>query len=497
MAEQTISSTTQQYLDIHDITNDLVIMKDGTTSLILTVDAMNFGLLAEEEQDSIIYAYAGLLNSLNYPIQVLVRSQTKDVTSYLRRLQEQEAQASTQEKRHRIGRYREFVSNLIHERNVLDKKFYVVIPAGPLELGLLTAQSVLPGQQTFDVTQIERSVLLEKAQNILEPKRDHIISQFARIGLYSNQLTTQEIIQLFYLSYNPEAAEGQGIADSNSYTTPLVKASFEGFAMPQNTPNNPDETQATQPGTEEQLAPVEQPTQPPTQPQVEPAPAQAQQPAPAEQQAAPTELPNPIADTTAPDTGAQVTPTEPQASAAPTPMTLEQVVVENGGQGDSTPNPITPPPTPAMPSEGDAVPPVPVESQTIQKPEGETSSDTAPEEAPLPMPTAPPTPMVEATTEPTSGQPAAQTGAPNEVNLTPNQEQQVQKQEVPPAPSASPEPAGEGTGSPPPADDELTAAQDEINKTLGELGSNPAAATSTTPDQNVSPNAAPTEPDKQ
>lgn len=232
MAGQNLGSTTQQYLDIFDITNDLVLMKNGTTSLVLSVDAMNFSLLAEEEQDSIIYAYAGLLNSLNYPVQILIRSQTKDVTSYLQKLKEQEDLAVSRENQTRIRRYREFVSNLIHERNVLDKKFFVIIPASPLELGLMPVKSVIPGQQEFDISVVERSLVLEKAKNLLEPKCDHLIAQFSRIGLYSYQLTTQEIIQLFYLSYNPEASEGQQIAESRSYSTPLVKASFEGIPTP-------------------------------------------------------------------------------------------------------------------------------------------------------------------------------------------------------------------------------------------------------------------------
>jgi hypothetical protein len=313
MADNSISSTTQQYLDIHDITNDLVVMKDGTTSLILSVDAMNFGLLAEEEQDSIIYAYAGLLNSLNYPIQILVRSQTKDVTSYLRRLQEQENATASPEKRSRIMRYREFVSNLIHERNVLDKKFYVVIPAGPLELGLLSAQSVIPGQKTFDVTQVERSVLLEKARNILEPKRDHLISQFARIGLYSRQLATQEIIQLFYLSYNPEAAEGQEIAESNSYTTPLVKASFEGRAMMNSNFNNQSDQPVVVDGATTPGAPAAPSPVPPV--QNEPT-ASIEQPLPPPAQPAPPVQPEPPASPAPQET--PVEPTAPEASPQPT-----------------------------------------------------------------------------------------------------------------------------------------------------------------------------------
>lgn len=217
-----IQSTTQQFLDIYDITNDIVIMKDGACSLIMMVNALNFGLLAEEEQDGIMYAYAGLLNSLNYPIQIVIRSQTKDATNYLNLLREQESKASTELKKSQIRAYAGFVADLIRERNVLDKKFYIVIPANNLEMGLLPPSTVIPGVKQVDISTVERSVILDKAKTILEPKRDQLLSQFNRIGLYGRQLNTQEIIQLFYTSYNPEAAEGQQITNSNDYTTPLV-----------------------------------------------------------------------------------------------------------------------------------------------------------------------------------------------------------------------------------------------------------------------------------
>lgn len=217
-------ATTQKFLDIYDITNSLLILKDGTTSVIITVSAMNFGLLAEEEQDAIMYAYAGLLNSLNYPIQVVIQSKTKDVTKYLKRLEDQELVTNSEIMRARIKEYRKFVSNLIKERNVLDKTFYVVIPATSVELGFMTPQTFVPGKGSFDVSTVERSVVIEKAINLLEPKRDHLIAQFARIGLNSRQLDTQEIIQLFYINYNPESAEGQVIDESSSYTNPMVSA---------------------------------------------------------------------------------------------------------------------------------------------------------------------------------------------------------------------------------------------------------------------------------
>jgi hypothetical protein len=351
-----ISSTTQQYLDIYDVSNDILILKDGSTALILTVSAMNFGLLAEPEQDAIMYAYAGLLNSLNYPIQIVIRSQTKDVTSYLQLLKDEEDSTTSDIKRNWIARFRQFVGELIKERNVLDKKFYVSIPATSLEMGLLPPSSVLPGVSQIDISKIERSVILEKAREILEPKRDYLMQQFGRIGLQSRQLKTQEIIQLFYLSYNPEAAEGQQITDTNSYTTPLVSAGMQGGVMMdnvaaiQNTPNNQG-AQAWQ-----------APAQPATQPAPQAVPEFASQAVP--QDASQAAVPEVVEDITMPQNlnlqNTQVNQPVQQPSTqhvepdqaihvvAQPSVQNPEATIELPGQPTIVTPPVTPPVTPAV-----------------------------------------------------------------------------------------------------------------------------------------------------
>lgn len=316
MAKNSIHSTTQQFLDIYDVTNNVIIMKDGSTAVVLTVDALNFGLLAEEEQDGIIYAYASLLNSLTYPIQILIKSQTKDVTNYLQLLQDQIEETTSKLKKSQISEYKNFVAELIQERNVLDKKFYVVIPSTALEMGIVTPQSVIPGVKTTSVDSFERSYILEKARNNLEPKRDHLISQFNRIGLYARQLDTQEIIQLFYTSYNPEAVEGQNLTDSRNYTTPLVKARVQGNFMTDSTnPNQPAQTpQApTVPQPVQQTPPQAQPISPVPEPSTPTAPM-------ADIPISNEKTPSPAPSTTQP-TSAQSTstPVEPANSQPPTP----------------------------------------------------------------------------------------------------------------------------------------------------------------------------------
>ncbi len=405
MPDTTIQSTTQQFLDIYDITNNLLIMKNGTTSVVITVDAMNFGLLAEEEQDGIMYAYAGLLNSLNYPIQIVIKSQTKDVTGYLHLLQEQEEKTTNRTIQKRIREYREFVANLIHDRNVLDKKFYVVIPATSLELGLLSAQSVLPGSSEFDITKYEKTMIIEKALNILEPKRDHLISQFSRIGLFSKQLTTQELIQLFYVSYNPEAIEGQQLADTKNYTTPLVttgaKRAFmndQPSVQPQTTPNTPQES-----------TPLDTTSQSPAQ--------------------------NQVSNTQQPETTAPMSTTQPA-----TPEQLTQ-----------DPSAFTQPTSPVV--------------NTVESPQPQPTSPPEPIAIETPPPITSPTPVAP---------PAPPTSSTMPTTTPPSADSLSQSMmSTPPTPSAEPVATTQ----------EPTIAQEEINKTLGQLNSMDAANNMTPPAQ--------------
>lgn len=222
-------STTQRYLDIHDITNDFVIMRDGSVSVVLQVNAINFGLLSEPEQDAIIYAYAALINSLSFPIEIVIKSQPKDVTRYLEYIDQQQNQASSDLRRRQITQYRQFVSNLITEQNVLDKTFYVVLPLTSLEVGVPGSINPLSGMtdQNKDI-QFDKYYVLEKAKNILIPRRDHMISQFARLGLQARMLNTKELIHLFYVAYNAEAAEGARIVDTREYTTALIQTQNSG-----------------------------------------------------------------------------------------------------------------------------------------------------------------------------------------------------------------------------------------------------------------------------
>ncbi len=219
-----INSSTQKFIDIFEITNDLLILSSGNISQILQIGTINFGLLSEEEQDSAIYAYASILNSLNFPIQIIIKTQTKDISRYLANLEEAQEKAKNPNHQDQIARYRSFVKDWVKTSNVLDKKFFVVITADQEQLGILTSKNFFNTSASANLDRYELSGLIDKAKNVLDPKRDHLISQFARLGLAARQINTQEIVKLFYDSYNPGSSEGIELINSNEYAAPIVTA---------------------------------------------------------------------------------------------------------------------------------------------------------------------------------------------------------------------------------------------------------------------------------
>lgn len=218
-----IRASTQEHLDIEDIQNDLVILKDGSCCLVIATTAINFGLLSEKEQEATIYAYAGLLNSLTFSIQIILRSQRKDISGYIKLVKRAEEKEGKKEIKEQIQKYREFIQETVAKNDVLDKKFYLVIPMSSLELGVKQALTSAFGKKKLP---FDKEYILRKAKTNLYPKRDHILRQLSRLGLKGRQLNTQELIQLFFNIYNPEV-KGQQLTTSEQYQQPLVEPAME------------------------------------------------------------------------------------------------------------------------------------------------------------------------------------------------------------------------------------------------------------------------------
>lgn len=159
--------------------------------MVLQVSAVNFGLLSEGEQIATISSFAQMLNSLSFSIQVVVYSERLNISSYLNLLDKAQTAQTNPLLSKMINSYKLFIQSTIKENEILDKKFYVVVPLFPLELGLS------PSKETLN----------QKIKTILMPRRDQVIRQLGRVGLKAIQLTNQELIETFFNIYNGQFVE--------------------------------------------------------------------------------------------------------------------------------------------------------------------------------------------------------------------------------------------------------------------------------------------------
>jgi len=229
MASKTLKpkASTQEHLDIDDITDDLVLLKTGWVALVMTTTAVNFDLLSEAEQDATIYAYGAFLNSLSFPVETLIRNKKADITAYFQTLEAAEASQPNPDLKRQIQKYEDFLQSIVQQKTVLDKQFYLIVNYSPLEGGM---KGAIKGTNTNNKSKVH---LVEAARVALAPKRDHVIKQTARLGLVTRQLITQELVELFYDIYNPAPTGTQRVLlDSASYATPIVEPAIENPSTP-------------------------------------------------------------------------------------------------------------------------------------------------------------------------------------------------------------------------------------------------------------------------
>ncbi len=206
-----IKSTTQEFIEVKEITDDIVLLKDGSCALVIETSAINFSLLAEEEQDSLIYAFGSLLNSLSFSIQIVIASNRMNISDYLDYLERHLQKQLNPVIKEWLEKYITFIKSIVTQNSVLKKRFFLVIPFSTLEMG---AKGAVPSTYSSEY-------VLQRAKTALYPKRDHILRLLARVGLRSQVLNKTELVNFFYNLYNPSAT-GVDLVDSSIFESYLV-----------------------------------------------------------------------------------------------------------------------------------------------------------------------------------------------------------------------------------------------------------------------------------
>ena len=203
LASGKIKNTTQQYLDIAEIRDNTLIMRDGTLRSVVLVSSINFSLKSEDEQNAIIYAYVSFLNNIDFPMQIVVQSRELDIENYILSLKQKAKEQTNELLKIQITEYIQYIAELISMGKIMNKRFYVIVPYNPLsDKKKNFFSSLVESFKPASLIKMKREVFLRRREKLTR-RTENVIGGLSSIGLKSVELDTQSLIELFYNSYNP------------------------------------------------------------------------------------------------------------------------------------------------------------------------------------------------------------------------------------------------------------------------------------------------------
>lgn len=226
---KTNPNSTQNTLQIAEIRDGIVIMSDGSFRSVVMVKSINFDLMSVQEQEAVEYSYQGFLNSLYFPVQIFVRSQKVDLQPYIEKLDKIRTEHDNMLLALLMEDYIGYIDALSQQTNIMDKKFYVVIPFFPV----MDTQKALTQSKNFfsGLTEVfskkEKHVVineaeLENAKTELRNRVQAVLSGLLQCSIQGLPLDTQELIELYYDTYNPDTATRQKLKNFSDLTADIV-----------------------------------------------------------------------------------------------------------------------------------------------------------------------------------------------------------------------------------------------------------------------------------
>jgi hypothetical protein len=205
--------STQAHLPFNEIREGIVIMKDGTLRQVILVSSINFALKSEDEQKGIIQGYVSFLNTLDFELQIVIQSRKLNIEKYLAKLEGLARQQDNELLRKQTLSYRSFVAKLVEDADIMDKKFFVVVPYSPYSKKRKNfwtrLQEVLQPAKIVSLSQAK----FEKYRTEMDRRLGSVTNGLKGIGLQAQVLDTQALIELYYNVYNPITKQTRRIED--------------------------------------------------------------------------------------------------------------------------------------------------------------------------------------------------------------------------------------------------------------------------------------------
>ena len=222
-------NSTQNSLQIAEIRDGIVIMNDGSFRSVIMAKSINFDLMSPQEQEAVEFSYQGFLNSLYFPIQIFVRSQKVDLQPYLERLDKIRSEHDNMLLALLMEDYINYMEQLSQQTNIMDKKFYIVIPYFPhvdVQKAITQSKNFFTGLIGLFDKKEQHVVInepdLEKAKTELRNRVQAVLAGLMQSGIQALPLDTQELIELYYDTYNPDTATRQQLKNFSNMTANIV-----------------------------------------------------------------------------------------------------------------------------------------------------------------------------------------------------------------------------------------------------------------------------------
>jgi type IV secretory pathway VirB4 component len=197
------SSPTQQFVPVKEVRDGVIVLKDDTLAMVVIVSSINLSLKSYEEQRATLAQFQSFLNTLDFPIQIVVQSRRYDVRPYILNLENRLKEQTEPLLRVQTQEYIEFIRSFTEQVNIMRKSFFVVVPYTPPVInqsgGFGKILSVFGKKQS----NAELTANFEEERSQLEQRVSVIEQGLSRLGLRVAQLGTQEAIELLYKTFNP------------------------------------------------------------------------------------------------------------------------------------------------------------------------------------------------------------------------------------------------------------------------------------------------------
>ena len=197
--------STQKYLKIAEIKEDTVVLANGSLRAVLLVSSINFALKSEEEQNAIVASYISLLNSLEYPLEIVIQSRQLNIDNYLNRLQAQASAQVNELLKVQTAEYLKYIKELVALGEIMTKKFFLITSYDPLAIkkgGFFRQfKAVFAPAKTIKL-QTKR---FHEYKELLDQRVNNLIAGFAAMSAGAVRLDTEALIELYYSLYNPES----------------------------------------------------------------------------------------------------------------------------------------------------------------------------------------------------------------------------------------------------------------------------------------------------